>query len=71
MKIGELFEPVEAVGAEGIRSRRRITITGMRGKQATLMPGQMVSASSILAGVSGKWIIDHLGDEVPTSWVVS
>ena len=68
MVIGELFEPME--GAGSVRSKKRVTITGLRGRQATLMPGQMVSAQSILAGVSGQWIFDHLNDEVPSGWTV-
>jgi hypothetical protein len=76
MKIGELFEPVAAQGGEasatsgGVRAKRGLTINGLKGKKATLMPGQIVGAQSILAGLSGQWIIDHLADEVPGNWVV-
>jgi len=72
MKIAELFEGVDGgaivAGGAGVRAKRGLTITGLKGKKATLMPGQIVNAGSILAGVSGKWIIDHLSDEVPSNW---
>jgi hypothetical protein len=78
MKIGELFEPVEGAAgttspgaSAGIRAKRGLTIAGLRGKTATLMPGQIVNAGSMLAGLPGKWIIDHLGDEVPSNWTLA
>jgi hypothetical protein len=77
MKIGELFEPVAAQGGAvpetsgGVRAKRGLTINGLKGKKATLMPGQIVGSQSILAGLSGQWIIDHMADDVPGNWVIS
>jgi hypothetical protein len=72
MRIAELFEAVDpgAGVSAGVRARRGLTINGLKGKKAVLMPGQIVTSASSFAGLTGQWIIEHLGDEVPTNWVL-
>jgi len=67
VKVKDVFESTSS----GIRAKCQIIITGAAGSQAQVSPGALICSASPLAGVTGKWVMEHMEDGVPSSWRVT